>query len=106
MKLMKTIRIGFGLLIGLFCINASLLRGAESAPAEDMNAGATLLPKPAARPADWIVEHDPVNPNATPEAKALLKYLYSISGNHTLIGQHNFIGVQEDRKSTRLNSSH
>jgi mannan endo-1,4-beta-mannosidase len=95
MKPMKTLRIYLGLLIGLFCINATLLRGAESAPAEDMNAGATLLPKPAARPADWIVEHDPVNPNATPEAKALLKYLYSISGKHTLIGQHNFIGVQE-----------
>ena len=31
----------------------------------------------------------------SPEAKALLKYLYRISGKHTLIGQHNFIGVQE-----------
>jgi mannan endo-1,4-beta-mannosidase len=94
-KTMKKMRIGFYALIGLLCINASLLRGAEGAPAEDLNTGATLLPKPAARPADWIVEHDTVNPDATPEAKALLKYLYSISGKHTVIGQHNFIGVQE-----------
>ena len=53
------------------------------------------LPKPPTRPADWIVEHDPVNPNASPEARALLKYLYSISGKHTIIGQHNFAGVHE-----------
>jgi len=44
---------------------------------------------------DWIVEHDPVTPNASPEAKALLKYLYSICGKHTIIGQHNFAGVHE-----------
>jgi len=56
---------------------------------------ADLLPKPPAKPADWIVEHDPVNPNATPEARALLKYLYSICGKHTVIGQHNFAGVHE-----------
>jgi len=53
------------------------------------------LPKPPTRPADWIVEHNPVNPNASPEASALLKYLYSISGKHTIIGQHNFAGVHE-----------
>ncbi len=70
---MKKMRIGFCALIGLLCLNAPLLRGAEGAPGEDTNTGATLLPKPAARPADWIVEHNPVNPNATPEAKALLK---------------------------------
>jgi len=33
---------------------------------------------------------DPVTPNASPEAKALLKYIYSISGKYTLSGQHNF----------------
>jgi len=32
----------------------------------------------------------PVNPNASPEARALLRYLYSISGRYTLSGQHNF----------------
>jgi mannan endo-1,4-beta-mannosidase len=32
----------------------------------------------------------PVNPNATPQARALLRYLDSISGHGTLTGQHNF----------------
>jgi mannan endo-1,4-beta-mannosidase len=31
----------------------------------------------------------PINPNATPEAQALLEFLYEISGQHTLSGQHN-----------------
>ncbi|MCY2953833.1 MAG: glycosyl hydrolase [Planctomycetota bacterium] len=48
------------------------------------------LPKPATRPADWIVEHDPATPDASPEARSLLKFLYSISGKHTLTGQHNY----------------
>ncbi len=30
----------------------------------------------------------PVTPNASPEAVELLNYLYNISGNHTLAGQH------------------
>jgi mannan endo-1,4-beta-mannosidase len=33
---------------------------------------------------------EPVNPHASPEARALLKYLYSISGRYTLAGQHNY----------------
>jgi mannan endo-1,4-beta-mannosidase len=32
----------------------------------------------------------PVNPHASPEARGLLQYLYSISGKYTLTGQHNF----------------
>ena len=32
----------------------------------------------------------PVNPHASPEARALLEYLYSISGQNILTGQHNF----------------
>ena len=32
----------------------------------------------------------PVNPDVSPEARALLKYLYSISGHYTLSGQHNY----------------
>jgi mannan endo-1,4-beta-mannosidase len=32
----------------------------------------------------------PVNPNATPEARALLKEIDAISGHYTLTGQHNF----------------
>jgi mannan endo-1,4-beta-mannosidase len=33
---------------------------------------------------------EPVNPNATPEARSLLKKLDDISGHYTLTGQHNF----------------
>jgi mannan endo-1,4-beta-mannosidase len=33
---------------------------------------------------------DPANPNATPEARALLKYIRSISGKYILSGQHNY----------------
>lgn len=32
----------------------------------------------------------PANPNATPEARALLRFIYSISGKYTLTGQHNY----------------
>jgi len=41
-----------------------------------------------ARPADSAAA--PVNPNASPEARSLLSYLYSISGHYTLSGQHNY----------------
>jgi mannan endo-1,4-beta-mannosidase len=37
-----------------------------------------------------ISDHQPINPNATPESKELLKYLYSITGEQTLSGQHNY----------------
>jgi mannan endo-1,4-beta-mannosidase len=36
---------------------------------------------------------EPVNPHATPEARALLAYLYSISGKATIAGQHNYPNV-------------
>jgi mannan endo-1,4-beta-mannosidase len=52
------------------------------------------LLKPPLRPADWLVEHEPVTPGASPEARALLHFLYAISGKHTLTGQHNFPGAQ------------
>jgi mannan endo-1,4-beta-mannosidase len=35
-------------------------------------------------------EIKPVSPNAMPEAKALLQFIYSMSGKYTLTGQHNF----------------
>ena len=35
---------------------------------------------------------DPVNRNATPEAKKLLDYLYSISGKRIIAGHHNYVG--------------
>jgi cellobiose epimerase len=35
---------------------------------------------------------DPVNTNATPEARKLLEYLYSISGKKIIAGHHNYVG--------------
>ncbi|NJK94489.1 MAG: hypothetical protein HC905_05750 [Bacteroidales bacterium] len=32
----------------------------------------------------------PVNKNASPEAKKLLSYLYTLKGKHTIAGQHNY----------------
>jgi len=40
----------------------------------------------------------PANPNASPEARALLEFLYAISGKATLTGQHNFPNIK-DRNS-------
>jgi len=40
----------------------------------------------------------PVTPNASPEAKALLEFLYSTSGKYTLTGQHNYPNTK-DRNS-------
>ena len=78
------------------CLCAVLAQTAVPAtPPETPSPPPQYLPKPPVRPADWIVEHDPVNPNASPEARALLNYLYSISGKHTIVGQHNFAGVHE-----------
>ncbi len=33
----------------------------------------------------------PINPNASPEAKQLLDFLYSLQGKYTITGQHNFV---------------
>jgi mannan endo-1,4-beta-mannosidase len=37
----------------------------------------------------------PVTPNASPEARALLKFIASLSGQHTLTGQHNFPNTKD-----------
>ena len=42
--------------------------------------------------------HAPVDPEATPEAKALLEFFYGISGKYVLSGQHNYPNVG-DRNS-------
>ncbi|MCB0630713.1 MAG: glycosyl hydrolase [Saprospiraceae bacterium] len=42
--------------------------------------------------------HEPVTPNASPEARALLELLYNISDQYTLTGQHNF-PISRDRNS-------
>ena len=42
----------------------------------------------------WLyAASEPVNPHATPEARALLAYLDSISGQATIAGQHNYPNV-------------
>ena len=41
---------------------------------------------------------DPVTPKASPEAKALLELMYSLSGQYTLTGQHNYPNTR-DRNS-------
>lgn len=50
--------------------------------------GRGAAPPRAAAPAPYNCE--PVNPNATPEARALLKMLCDIGGKGILTGQHNF----------------
>ncbi len=59
----------------------SLLMGtfARTGFAEPANDGATQQPSAP-----------PVNPNATPEARELLRQIDQISGHYTLTGQHNF----------------
>ena len=42
----------------------------------------------------------PVTPNAAPEAVELLQLIYSVSGRHTLTGQHNFPNTKD--KYTQL----
>jgi len=42
------------------------------------------------------VSLDPVNPQASPEARQLLKLLQSLSGQKTLSGQHNYPGLHSD----------
>ena len=37
----------------------------------------------------------PVTPNAAPEAVELLKLIYSLSGKHTMTGQHNFPNTKD-----------
>ena len=37
----------------------------------------------------------PVSPNASPEAVALLDYIYSISGKYLLTGQHNYPNTKD-----------
>ncbi|NQT24250.1 hypothetical protein HQ585_02735 [candidate division KSB1 bacterium] len=69
---MKTRRAAIGLLIALGCFCASSLFTNDSIKL--------------------------ASPNASPEAKALLKFMYSISGKYTLTGQHNYPNTR-DRNS-------
>jgi len=49
-----------------------------------------LIVLPAAGQQHSAIPADPVDPHASPEVRALLKYFYSISGHYTLSGQHNY----------------
>ncbi|MBN1416821.1 MAG: hypothetical protein JW973_17115 [Bacteroidales bacterium] len=46
------------------------------------------------------VAPEPVTPNASPEARALLHLLYSVSGHYTLTGQHNYPNIRD--RNTRF----
>ena len=60
---MKHREITLWLFAGLLCAGTSSLRGSEGTV-------------------------KPVTPNASPEAVELLKFIYSLSGKHTMTGQH------------------
>src|SRR5215469_8135998 len=49
-----------------------------------------LLILPSAGQQRSAIPAGPANPHASPEALALLKYFYSITGHYTLSGQHNY----------------
>jgi mannan endo-1,4-beta-mannosidase len=72
----RTLRIGLAWLV---CASSAI---AQSIPATAPQNDPAASPLPASWPA-------PVNPHATPEAKALLHFIDSISGRYTLAGQHN-----------------
>ncbi|MEI9972255.1 MAG: glycosyl hydrolase [Ignavibacteriota bacterium] len=61
--------------------------------------GRGAAPLRSATPAPYTC--DPVNPNATPEARTLLKSLCSVSGKGILTGQHNFPN-ERDVDSNRI----
>jgi len=65
--------------LGIVIITAIVLISARSVWAQPD-------PSSGAQPAPPV----PVNPQATPEARALLQFLDSIGGQYTLTGQHNF----------------
>ena len=44
---------------------------------------------------------EPVNPNATPEARKLLSFLTEIQGRYILTGQHNFATAYLGRRASR-----
>lgn len=46
---------------------------------------------------------EPVTKNASPEARALLKYFQSISGEYLMTGQHNFPNIQEKNSQFAAN---
>jgi mannan endo-1,4-beta-mannosidase len=47
-----------------------------------------------------VLAGDPVNPNSTPETRALIDLFYRISGKYTLTGQHNYPNTKD--RNTRF----
>ena len=84
-----------GCVTSIFAQSAEQSQSSSTKPFVSSQPDVAYLRKPATQPADWIVEHDPVTPDASAEAKALLHFLYSISGKHTIVGQHNYPGQQK-----------
>ena len=66
--------------------------GAPGAPGQGQPGapGPGQMARPQRPPAPPPYDCEPVNPNATPEARALLKTLCAVSGKGILTGQHNF----------------
>lgn len=63
--------------------------GAGVATSEGRNEYPSLGHATQRAPRKTMSTPSPVNPRATPEARALLAYLYSVNGKVTLTGQHN-----------------
>ena len=70
--------------VAIVFAQAAAPQQAPPQPAQPVNQG------PPRAPAPPPYNCDPVNPNATPEARALLKTLCAVSGKGILSGQHNF----------------
>ena len=75
--------------LGIMLGSAALVFAQVAAPPQQPPP--PLQPQPFARPpAPSAYQCEPVNPNATPEARALLKTICAVSGKGILTGQHNY----------------
>jgi mannan endo-1,4-beta-mannosidase len=103
----KCWQISLGMLVGLGCVGATSSSGFAGPLADETPAADTLIiPKTRAGDSSTTPRLVPqtVTPDATPEARALLKFLYDISGQHTLTGQHNFPGDKDKHTKAALNA--
>jgi Glycosyl hydrolase family 26 len=69
---------------------AQVVAPPQAAPPAQQPAPPLQPPPFARRPAPPPYQCEPVNPNATPEARALLKSVCAVSGKGILTGQHNY----------------
>jgi len=86
--------IPFAILVGIGLAPTAFPQAAPPAAPPQPALTGPAAPPAAARPprpqAPPPYDCDPVNPNATPEARALLKKLCAVSGKGILSGQHNY----------------